>query len=186
MTAPAMPSLRGHFLIAMPHLRDPNFGGTVTFLCEHSAEGAMGLIVNRPAEVRLSEVLEQLDLPGGGVDQPVYAGGPLQTERGFVLHGPSRAWQSSMPVGEGLWVTTSRDVLQAIAEGQGPARWLVALGYAGWGSGQLEQEMASNYWLTCAADADILFDTPDAQKASAALGRQGIDYYRLAPVAGHD
>ncbi|MBK8971743.1 MAG: YqgE/AlgH family protein [Hahellaceae bacterium] len=181
-----MSSLRNQFLIAMPHLRDQHFEGTITYICEHNESGAMGIVINKPMELRLSEILSQLDIDGSSLSQQVvYTGGPMQSERGFVIHGDGSSWQSSLKVSEAMTVTTSRDILQAMASGEGPPKALIALGYAGWSEGQLEQELANNYWITCEADARILFETPDPEKIIAALGRVGIDYYRLASVAGH-
>ena len=185
MSRPAMSSLRNHFLIAMPHLRDQQFEGTITYICEHNEEGAMGIVINRPMELKVGDILKQLELDGAHCTDPVYAGGPMQSERGFVLHSEGGRWQSTLAITDGLLVTTSRDILKSVADGEGPAQVLVALGYAGWGEGQLEQELASNYWITCEADPGIIFATPPAQRISAALGRVGIDYHRLAPVAGH-
>lgn len=186
MSKSSMSSLRNQFLIAMPHLRDKHFEGTITYICEHNESGAMGIVINKPMDLRLSEILEQLDIDGSRLERKmVYTGGPMQSERGFVIHADDSSWQSSLKVTEGLTVTTSRDILAAMASGDGPAKALVALGYAGWSEGQLEQELANNFWITCEADAGILFDTPDPEKIIAALGRVGIDYHRLASVAGH-
>jgi putative transcriptional regulator len=185
MSRSSMSTLRNHFLIAMPHLKDQQFEGTITYICEHSEEGAMGIVINRPLDLKVGDILKQLDLDGSHLIEPVYSGGPMQTERGFVLHGDGERWQSTLTVADGVLVTTSRDILKALAVGEGPSEALVALGYAGWSEGQLEQELANNYWITCEADPAIIFRTPDPQKISAALGRIGIDYHRLAPVAGH-
>lgn len=181
----AMSTLRNHFLIAMPHLKDPNFDSTISYICDHGDEGAMGIVINRPIGIKVDEMLSQLELGESGIDKPVYSGGPVQVERGFVLHTPSDEWQSSMAISEDISVTTSKDILQAMAEGQGPEHSLVALGYAGWGAGQLETEIANNVWITCPADNAVLFNTVDDQKVVAALGRVGIDYHRLISAAGH-
>src|SRR5690554_5825291 len=135
-------SLRNHFLVASPWLADPNFHGGVIYLCEHSSDGALGLMINQPLGIHLGEILEQLDLHGGELDLPVFSGGPVQPERGFVLHPSGLRWQNTSVVTEEIWLTTSRDVLEAIKQDQGPQEFLVALGYAGWGEGQLEQELA--------------------------------------------
>jgi len=181
----AMSTLRDHFLIAMPHLKDPNFESTISYICDHGEEGAMGIVINRPLEILVSDMLEQLELGETGIEKPVYSGGPVQVERGFVLHPPGDGWQSSMVISPEISVTTSKDILQAMALGQGPDQSLVALGYAGWGAGQLESEIAKNVWITCPADSAVLFDTVDDQKVVAALGRVGIDYHRLSSAAGH-
>jgi putative transcriptional regulator len=181
----AMSTLRNQFLIAMPHLKDPNFEATISYICDHGDEGAMGIIINRPLGIRVGDMLEQLDLGATGIDKPVYSGGPVQVERGFVLHSPSDEWQSSMAISSDIIITTSKDILQAMALGHGPKDSLVALGYAGWGAGQLEEEIANNVWITCPADAAVLFHTVDDQKVVAALGRVGIDYHRISSNSGH-
>lgn len=178
-------SLRGHFLIATPYLGDPQFQGGVIYLCEHSGDGALGLMVNRPLDVSLGDILEQLDMDGDGLSDPVYSGGPVQIERGFVLHDPSARWQNTAAVGDGIQLTTSRDILTAIAAGEGPGHFLVMLGYAGWGEGQLETELASNAWLTCPATPDLLFDTPWSQRYGAVLKRIGVDLNQLSESVGH-
>ncbi|WP_020407060.1 YqgE/AlgH family protein [Hahella ganghwensis] len=181
----SMSTLRNQFLIAMPHLKDPNFEGTISYICDHNDEGAMGIVINRPLEICISDMLEQLDIEGDELPTPVYSGGPVQNERGFVLHSPLGGWQSSMAISSDICITTSKDILQAMAEGHGPNSSLVALGYAGWGAGQLEKEIANNFWITCPANAEILFHTPDAQKVASALGLIGIDYNRLSTHSGH-
>lgn len=179
------PYIRDQFLIAMPYMQDPNFSGTLTYICDHNEQGALGLVVNRPLEVSMGEILEQLDIECGELDTPVYAGGPLKMDRGFVLHRPAREWQSTLSITGSLSVTTSRDVLEAIARDQGPEDYLVTLGYAGWGAGQLEQELAGNFWLTCPADPDILFNIPWQQRLPAALAGMGIDWNQLSGSVGH-
>lgn len=178
-------SLRNHFLIASPYLNDPRFHGTVIYLCEHSEEGALGLVLNRPLEIQLGEILEQLDMDGGELDLPVFMGGPVQPERGFVLHNPGSTWQSTMPVSGDITLTTSRDILAAIGEGVGPEDYLVALGYSGWGDGQLETELESNSWLTCPATAELLFRTPWQDLYGAVLAGMGIDLNQLSESVGH-
>ena len=185
---PASRSLAEHFLIAMPGMDDPNFFRSVTLVCQHDDDGAMGLVLNRPADFRFGELLAQLKIETRDdhlAELPVLAGGPVQPERGFVLHDDPRPWDSSLRLGGGLAVTTSRDILEAIARGEGPARWLLALGYAGWSAGQLEEELAANSWLTVPADAGIVFDTPVEARWRAAAGRLGVDPDRLADYAGH-
>lgn len=182
------PSYLSHqFLIAMPALADPNFARTVTYLCEHGPQGALGLIVNRPLDLTTADLLENLGIeapPGTGA-LPVYFGGPVHPEQGFVLHRPLGRWQSTLATGDGLAITTSRDILEAMARGQGPAEALIALGYAGWGPGQLEEEISRNAWLTVPASADVIFETPVDQRFQAAFRLLGIDPAFLATSAGH-
>ena len=181
-----MSTLRNQFLIAMPHLKDPNFEGTISYICDHGDEGAMAIIINRPLDIQLGEMLTQLDIVATDLAAPVYSGGPVQAERGFVLHShQGESWQSTMAVSADISVTTSKDILQAMALGQGPEESLVALGYAGWGAGQLEEEISNNVWITCQADSLILFNTANNQKVVSALGRVGIDYNRIISSAGH-
>ncbi len=181
--------LKHHFLIAMPHMADGNFAQTVTYLVDHGEQGAMGLVINRPSGLSLADILEQLrpETPPATRchGMPVYSGGPVQTERGFVLHPtalqlPGHAWSWAS------WtLTTSQDVLFAIADGQGPAQHLIALGYAGWDAGQLEAELADNAWLTCPASLDILFDLPADLRLDAAAARLGVNLSLLTAQAGH-
>ncbi|KAA6185375.1 YqgE/AlgH family protein [Thiohalocapsa marina] len=181
-------SLTNHFLIAMPGLKDPNFSRTVTYICEHTEQGAMGIIINRPMDIRLGEVLEQLDIKPSAVgvaDTHVFLGGPVQTDRGFVIHTGSFEFDSTLSVTADIRVTTSRDVLEAIAEGRGPEECLVALGYAGWGSGQLEQELSGNAWLSGPADNRIMFSLPSAQRWRAAAQILGVDLNLMSGEAGH-
>ena len=183
-----MSYLERQFLIAMPGLEDPNFSRGVTLLCQHNDEGALGITINRPSEFTLSELLAQVGLSCSEerlAGQPVFDGGPVHRERGFVLHSPDRRYESSMPVAPDILITTSRDVLEDIAGGTGPERFLVALGYAGWGAGQLEEEMRDNAWLNVMADAELLFDLPVEQRWASAVGRLGIDVGRLQPLGGH-
>jgi len=181
-------SFAEHFLIAMPAMDDPNFVRSVTLVCQHDEGGAMGLVINHPADVRFGELLDQLRLAHGDAalaERLVLDGGPVQPDRGFVLHDDPRPWDSSLRLRNGLAVTTSRDILEAIARGEGPANWLLALGYAGWDAGQLEAEMAANSWLTVPADAGLVFDVPVEARWRAAAGRLGVDLDRLADYAGH-
>lgn len=178
-------SLQGHFLVATPYLGDPRFHGGVIYLCEHNGDGALGVMVNRPLDISLGEILEQLDMDGGELEEPVFGGGPVQPERGFVLHQPGRQWVNTVAVAEGIRLTTSRDILQAIGEGEGPGQFRVALGYAGWGEGQLEEELAGNAWLTCPAGPELLFHTDWSQLYSAVLRRLGISLNQLSERVGH-
>jgi putative transcriptional regulator len=185
-------SLANHFLIAMPSMLDPIFGGTVVYICEHSARGAMGLVINRPTDMDIAGLFERIDLkleiipnshPMRG--QPVMFGGPVQDDRGFVLHAPAGKFSSSLQVTDEIAFTTSRDVLEAVAAGDGPERMLVSVGYSGWSAGQLEQEILANGWLTVPADASIIFDLPLEQRFNAALKLLGVDPAMLSAVAGH-
>ena len=181
--------LTNQFLIAMPAMDDPNFAQTVTLVCEHSERGALGIVINRTLPMTFGEVFQQLDLDFSRSrvnDQPVLRGGPVQTERGFVLHEPCTPWESSARIADDLIVTTSKDVLEAIAAGRGPQRYLVMLGYAGWSAGQLEQEMRDNAWLTAEPrDNDILFATPIEKRWDASARLLGVDISLLAATAGH-
>ncbi len=183
-------SLRDQFLISMPHLHDRAFESTVTYICDHNEYGAMGLIINRPLQLSLRDILSHLEIPTEGLHHPslpVFSGGPVQTERGFVLHTPTPGsdWVSSLPINERLTLTTSLDILQAIGRGQGPDQVLLALGYAGWGAGQLESEILANAWLSCPADLDILFDTSAERRLTAAAAKLGVDLDRLTTQIGH-
>jgi putative transcriptional regulator len=183
----AQVNLTHHFLIAMPSMDDPHFARSLTYICEHNEQGALGLVVNRPTDMTLSGVFDQLDMPldGPASDEPVYFGGPVQTERGFVLHQPVGEWQSSLAVQDGVALTTSRDILEALGRGDGPQRMLFALGYSGWGAGQLEQELKQNAWLTVAASDAILFDLPPEARLEAAMQRLGVNFASLLDEAGH-
>lgn len=181
-------SLTNQFLIAMPGLKDPNFSRTVTYVCEHTADGAMGIIINRPMEIRLGSVLDQLDIPSlepEVANAPIYLGGPVQTDRGFVIHSGPDAFDSTLTVTPDIRITTSRDVLEAIASGRGPARRLVALGYAGWTSGQLEEELSANAWLSGPADPEVMFSLPPPARWQAAAQLLGVDLNLLSGDAGH-
>ncbi|KGD93600.1 hypothetical protein JL37_14230 [Achromobacter sp. RTa] len=175
------------FLIAMPGMVEGSLAGSVIYVCEHTERGALGLVINRPTDLTLGTLFERIDLTleiGPVKDTLVFFGGPVQTDRGFVLHAPAGDYSSSIKLG-GMALTTSRDVLQAVAEGNGPARMLVTLGYAGWGAGQLESEMAQNAWLSVGADDSIIFDVPPEDRYPAALKLLGIDPVMLAGDAGH-
>lgn len=176
------------FLIAMPNLADPNFFHSVTLICEHGDDGAMGLVINRPMDdITLGTVLTHMGIEGGDAlgSTPVYTGGPVQPERGFVLHSPPGEWNSTLRLGEDLAVTTSRDILEALVEGRGPEHFIVTLGYAGWGPGQLEREITDNAWLTTPSDSAILFDTPASRRWESAARHIGIDLNLLSGEAGH-
>jgi putative transcriptional regulator len=179
--------LNRQFLVAMPGLDDDNFRHSVTLLCEHSEKGALGLIVNRPTDLRLSEMLDQMQLDHAAMaDDPiVYWGGPVQPERGFVIHTAPGDWDSTLKVDEDLFITTSRDVLSAIGRGTGPANYCVVLGYAGWSEGQLETEILDNAWLNTPLDSAILFRTPAPERWIAATRLLGVDVSHLASRAGH-
>lgn len=180
--------LSHQFLIAMPTLADPNFFQTVTYISEHNANGALGLVINRPLNLTLSQLLEHLNLSSDRPEIaqiPVYHGGPVQPEQGFVLHNPVGHWDATLHVTDDIGITTSRDILQAVACGQGPAHLLVALGYAGWGPGQLEQELADNAWLSSPFDFNLLFDTPSNRRWLAAAALLGIDLNLLSSHVGH-
>lgn len=180
--------LKHHFLIAMPHMADPRFANSLIYLCDHNEDGAMGLVINHPSELHLADILEQLqpalDRPGTVANFPVYNGGPVQTERGFVLHRGPEQWEASMDLGQ-LQLTTSRDILLDMAHGIGPAEALLALGYAGWEAGQLDQELADNVWLSCPADPHILFQLPSEERLFAAARSLGIDLRLLSSQVGH-
>lgn len=185
---PDASNLTNHFLIAMPGMSDPAFERTVTYLCQHTAEGALGIIVNRPSEMMLGEVLKELKIPildARVSDQPVYWGGPVQPDRGFVLHAREGHWKSTLCINDELCLTTSRDILEALGSGDGPSRAILALGYAGWGSGQLEQEIAQNAWLNAEATESVLFDRPPEKRWHAAAELVGVDISLLTLEAGH-
>ncbi|MCY1400729.1 hypothetical protein D9M71_158290 [compost metagenome] len=182
--------LKHQFLIAMPHMADPHFAQTLTYIVEHTANGAMGLVVNRPQELNLADILEQLrpdvEPPARCQDVPIYIGGPVQTDRGFVLHpsGPQYQYQATVDLG-GLSLSTSQDVLFAIADGVGPSQSLITLGYAGWEAGQLEAELADNAWLNCPFDPEIIFSLACEQRLEAAAAQLGIKLSQLTSQAGH-
>ncbi len=180
--------LSHHFLIAMPAMTDPFFAKSLTYVCEHNEQGAMGIVVNRPISLTLSELFAQINMPLNQnelEDMLVHFGGPVQTDRGFVLHEPSGEWQSTLRINDKVGLTTSKDILQAVGEGQGPRHLLVSLGYAGWTEGQLEQELSQNAWLSVPADERIMFDLPAEERLVAAMALLGIDYATLSEEAGH-
>jgi putative transcriptional regulator len=180
--------LTHHFLIAMPSMVDPNFAKSLTYICEHNDQGALGVVVNRPIDMTLKSLFEQIDIPLHDHDRgqlPVYFGGPVQVDRGFVLHRPPGEWQSTLSINAQIGLTTSRDILQAVGEGRGPDQILVSLGYAGWAPGQLEQELTQNAWLTVGADLKVIFELPVERRLSAAMGLLGVDLARLSDDIGH-
>jgi len=191
-------NLTNHFLIAMPGLADETFAKSVVYLCEHSERGALGLMINKPTDIKLQNLFEKVELPLGRADlkeTPVFQGGPVQTERGFVLHEalqeeregekPEPVYASTMMIPGGLEMTTSRDVLEALSTGAGPHRVLVSLGYSAWAQGQLESEIGENSWLIVHADPVLIFDTPVEQRYDRALALLGLQAWMLSPEAGH-
>lgn len=188
MAMEATKSLASQLLIAMPGMQDPNFNSTVTLICEHNSEGALGIVINRPLTLKLGGLFDQLSLADAEStrsDDPVLMGGPVGTERGFVLHDSTHTYEHSLAVSGDISLTLSRDVIDAMARGSGPDKSLVALGYAGWEAGQLEAEMLANSWLNVPATTRIVFDLPFAERWSAAAQTLGIDISRMAPDAGH-
>lgn len=180
--------LSNRFLIAMPNLADPNFYQTVTFIGEHNSNGALGIVINRPLSLTIGELLNHLQVPVARSNiaaMPIYAGGPVQPEQGFVVHTPVGRWGATLRVTDSIGITTSRDILHAVACGEGFKHALVALGYAGWGPGQLEQEMTHNAWLCTPFDPDILFQTPSEQRWTAAAALLGVDLNLLSGAVGH-
>ena len=190
-------NLTNQFLIAMPGMEDSSFSKSVVYLCEHTEKGALGLIINKPSDINLQSLLAKVDLSLGRedlADTPVFQGGPVQTERGFVLHDPmlasnaeisEAAYASTMQVAGGLEMTTSKDVLEALSTGAGPRRVLVTLGYSAWGEGQLESELAENSWITVDADVSVIFDTPVDERYDRALSLLGLQSWMLTHQAGH-
>lgn len=188
---PSTLNLANHFLIAMPSMQDPIFGGTVVYICEHNDKGVLGVVINKPTDMTMDMLFERIDLKvvdgmqAQVVNEPIMFGGPVQDDRGFVLHSPSGRYSSSLAVTDEVAFTTSIDVLEAVAAGGGPQRLLVSIGYAGWSPGQLEDEISRNGWLTVGADAHVLFDLPIEQRYTAAIKLLGIDPLMLASEAGH-
>ena len=177
-----------HFLIAMPNMQDPNFSGTLTYICDHGEQGALGVVVNRPIDLNMESLFSQigLDLIDERLrGEPVYYGGPVQVERGFVLHRPVGQWGSTLSVNDRIGLTTSKDILEAAARHEGPAEILITLGYAGWGPGQLEDEIKQNAWLTVLADPDVIVALPAQDRIPAAMKLLGIDLTMLSEEAGH-
>jgi len=181
-------SLNNHLLIAMPGMVDPNFNSTVTLVCEHNDEGALGIVINRPSTLDLGGLFQQLSVDDADekvASTPVLDGGPVARERGFVLHTPSGEFESTVTVSKDIQLTLSRDVIDSLAAGTGPDRSVVALGYAGWDAGQLEQEMLHNTWLTVPATPELIFDVPFEERWASAAESMGIDISKLSPHAGH-
>lgn len=181
-------NLTHHFLIAMPQMDDPNFARSLTYVAEHSDRGALGIIVNRPIDMDLAHLFERIEIPLENPDlarQPVFYGGPVQTDRGFVLHRPAGDWSATLSVNEEIGMTSSRDILEAVAGGLVEQDILVTLGYAGWDAGQLEQELADNAWLSTPADISIIFELPPEERLAAAMQSMGIDFANLSEDAGH-
>ena len=184
----ATDTLTNQLLIAMPGMADPNFSSTVTLICEHNDDGALGIIINRPLTLKLGGLFEQLDVDDAdpdAADSPVLMGGPVGLERGFVLHEATHSYENSLAVSNAINLTLSRDIIDAMATGEGPKKALVALGCASWESGQLEEEILANSWLNAAATPDIVFDLPFAERWTAAAESIGVDISLLAPDAGH-
>jgi putative transcriptional regulator len=179
-------SLKNHFLIAMPSLADSRFAKTVTYICEHNEEGAMGIIINQPASISHGELFSQLNLNTNiDNDFPLLLGGPVKKERGFVIHSAERCWASTMSVSSDISITGSKDILEDISNNNGPNEALIALGYAGWSAHQLEQEIADNSWLTVPADKRIIFDTPLDKRWAFSAKQLGIDLHLLSSQIGH-
>jgi putative transcriptional regulator len=181
-------SLINQLLIAMPGMADPNFSSTVTLICEHNDDGALGIIINRPLNLKLSGLFEQLSVDDADPDaasSPVMAGGPVGTERGFVLHGKDHSFENTLSVSDDIQLTLSRDVIDAMATGEGPEKSLVAVGYAGWEPGQLEEEMLANAWLNVDATPELVFDTPFEERWGSAARLLGVDLSSISPDAGH-
>lgn len=184
-----MQSLQNHFIIAMPTLKDPIFERSVTYICEHDEEGAMGIVVNQPTNMSVSDLLTQISIETDdkiiSADKMVFAGGPVKQDRGFVIHPQQLGWNSSMRVAENMMVTTSKDILKAIGTEAGPSDYLLALGYAGWSAGQLEEELQENNWLTIQADPKILFNTPISERWQTATEGLGFNPWQLSEEIGH-
>lgn len=180
-----------HFLIAMPHLRDPNFNGSVTYLWKHDKEGALGLVVNQPSKLMIPDLMEELGITikdeflARVHDSSILTGGPVERNKGFILHEAGTEWDYTLPVNDDVSLSMSKDILQEIADGGGPSRYLITLGCAGWDAGQLEREIGDNVWLTVPANTDLLFSTDYAKKASAVAALLGVSMSQLASLAGH-
>ncbi len=185
-------NLTNHFLVAMPGLKDPYFNHSVIYVCEHTEEGAMGLMINVPIDITVGKMLNQVDiqpvhprLQPDSLNRPVYNGGPVAEDRGFILHKPKDHYESSVQMADDISVTTSKDILSVLGTEAEPSNYLVALGYSGWNAGQLEEELAENSWLTIEADSDIIFDTPIHERWQKAVSKLGIDVSQLSSQAGH-
>jgi len=181
-------NLTDHFLIAMPTMENSFFSKTVTYICEHNEQGALGLVINRPMNLSLNGLFKQLGIETKDLlsnDLAVLFGGPVQVDCGFVLHQPVGHWQSTLTINQNIGLTTSLDILKAIANAEGPEHRLIALGYAGWSAGQIEHEMAQNAWLSVPASLDVIFDLPAEERLAAAMDLVGVDYTRLSNDVGH-
>lgn len=181
-------NLTNHFIIAMPGLMDDNFNHTVTYICEHNENGSFGIVINRKSDITLDEIIHQMEIEPDKSIAPgkhIYHGGPVQQERGFILHTPVGIWNSSLKINDQLALTTSRDILEAIAHNEGPEQSIIALGYAGWSPGQLEHEIANNTWLNCPAEEQIIFDIPAEKRWQASADLLGIDLKLLSNDTGH-
>lgn len=181
-------NLTNHFLMAMPSMADPYFTKSLTYICEHTEQGALGVVINRPIDLTLKSLFEQIDVKLNDhtlIDLPVYFGGPVQTDRGFVLHQPIGEWQSTLSVDNEVGLTTSKDILEALGNGEGPQKVLVTLGYAGWAPGQLEHEISKNGWLTVRALPKVIFEIPAEERYAAAMQMLGIDFANLSDEVGH-
>jgi len=183
--------LTHNFLIAMPAMTDPNFSRSLTYVCEHNEQGALGIIINRPMNMDLATLFERINISLEASHSamlgvmPVYYGGPVQTDRGFVLHRPTGHWQSTLAIKDNIGLTSTRDILQQIGASGAPSEILVTLGYAGWSAGQLEWELSQNAWLNVAADPQIIFELPPEERLAAAMHLLGVDFANLSDVAGH-
>lgn len=180
--------LTHHFLIAMPAMTDPYFAKTLTYICEHNERGALGVVLNRKIDLDFKALFEQINIPLDAVElagMPIHYGGPVQMDRGFVLHQPEGDWHSSLVVAENIALTTSKDILEAVGRGEGPDKLFVTLGYAGWDAGQLEHELGQNAWLTVPATPQLIFDEPTETRLAAAMNLLGVDFASLADEAGH-
>ncbi len=180
--------LTGHFLIAMPSLEDGFFNHAVTYICEHDESGSFGIIINQETELTLKHIVKEMQISAEdsyNADQPVFIGGPVDQGRGFILHRPTGDWQSTLKVNDHIALTTSKDILQAIVNNEGPENSIVALGYAGWSAGQLDNEIAANTWLSCPANEQIIFDTPPEERWKAAAKLIGVDLSLLSNDTGH-
>lgn len=172
----------------MPQMEDPRFSQALTYICEHNEQGAMGIVINQPMQLTLGDVLSHLNIADFDTDfddEPVLCGGPVETERGFILHQSPNSWDTNAEIADGVYVGTSQDILEAIAENRGPLQHIVALGYAGWGPMQLEEELSENVWLNVAATPDIIFHTPIEQRWQAAASLLGVDLSLLSSQKGH-
>ena len=181
-------NLTGHFLIAMPSLNDGIFNKAVTYICEHDESGSFGIIINQQTSITLEQIASEMKIETSdnyNHNKPIFLGGPVDQGRGFILHRPSGEWKSSLKVNDKVALTTSQDILQALVHDEGPKDCIVALGYAGWAAGQLDEEIASNTWLSCPADEQIIFDTPIEERWKAAANLIGIDLSLLSNDAGH-